>query len=161
MRHSSAFADSIAHRSLCSRCRTSQWKEEQYAPHHRRYRRAPHRCGRPSGTGAVILHRAVPAELRDHLLGVGVALVIIGLLAAIAVVYRAHCGSGVLDRRAAVVLLPSFIVIGGFPLLFMAVLNMPDAVTGGLIGIQLGSAFFLGILIRYLHQYSRAHAGTD
>ena len=89
------------------------------------------------------------------------ALVIIGLLAAIAVVYRAHWGSGVLDRRAAVVLLPSFIVIGGFPLLFMAVLNMPDVVAGGLIGIQLASAFFLGILIRYLHQYSRAHAGTD
>ena len=81
MRHSSAFADSIAHRSLCSRCRTSQW-----------------------------------------------------------------------NRRAAVALLPSFIVIGGFPLLFMAVLNMPDAVTGGLIGIQLASAFFLGILIRYLYQ---------
>lgn len=117
--------------------------------------------GALAGAGAVILHRAVPAELRDHLLGVGVALVIIGLLAAIAVVYRAHWGSGVLDRRAAVVLLPSFIVIGGFPLLFMAVLNMPDAVTGGLIGIQLGSAFFLGIFIRYLHQYSRAHAGID
>ena len=95
--------------------------------------------GALAGTGAVILHRAVPAELRDHLLGVGVALVIIGLLAAIAVVYRAHWGSGVLDRRAAVVLLPSFIVIGGFPLLFMAVLNMPDAVTGGLIGISIST----------------------
>lgn len=117
--------------------------------------------GALAGAGAVILHRAVPAEFRDHLLGVGAALVIIGLLAAIAVVYRSHWGSGAPDRRAAVALLPSFIVIGGFPLLFMAVLNMPDAVTGGLIGIQLASAFFLGILIRYLHQYSRARAGTD
>ena len=38
--------------------------------------------GALAGTGAVILHRAVPAELHDHLLGVGAALVIIGLLAA-------------------------------------------------------------------------------
>ena len=43
--------------------------------------------GALAGTGAVILHRAVPAELHDHLLGVGAALVIIGLLAAIAVVF--------------------------------------------------------------------------
>ena len=117
--------------------------------------------GALAGAGAVILHRAVPAELRDHLLGDGVALAITCKLDSIALLYHAHWGGRVLDRRAAVVLLPSFIVIGGFPLLFMAVLNMPDAVTGGLIGIQLGSAFFLGILIRYLHQYSRAHAGTD
>ena len=108
--------------------------------------------GALAGAGAVILHHAVPAEFRDQLLGVGTALVIIGLLAAVAVVCRARWGSGALDRRAAVALLPSSIVIGGFPLLFMAVLNMPDVVTGGLIGIQLASAFFLGILIRYLYQ---------
>ena len=117
--------------------------------------------GALAGTGAVILHRAVPAELRDHLLGVGVALVIIGLLAAIAVVYRAHWGSGVLDRRAAVVLLPSFIVIGGFPLLFMAVLNMPDAVTGGTSDCWNGRDESAWVRTNLLNRCQRGHESTD